>query len=331
MDILLTLLLMIGLLVLKGFFSGSEIAMVNADKVKLNAMAGKGHKGSRMVLDEFRSPETLLGTTLVGTNIATIALTTIGTLLMIRLLGDNGEWAAFLIFTPLFLIFGEIVPKTVYQHRSTEIAPKAIYLLRAFRFVFYPVVMVFSRISRFVARGFGGGRIEQNVYMTRELVRSVVDMAERTSSVDAFDHGRIRRVIRFGETTVGEAMIPIAEVTVINQNKSARRALAMVRNRGFNRLPVYHRNSSNIVGIVTITTWEMMDVGILEKPLEALINPALYVSPRQTIDQLLPLLRKRDDHMAIVVDEFGSAVGMITMEDIIEEVLGEIDVGYDFD
>ena len=331
MDILLTLLLMIGLLVLKGFFSGSEIAMVNADKVKLNAMAGKGHKGSRMVLDEFRSPETLLGTTLVGTNIATIALTTIGTLLMIRLLGDNGEWAAFLIFTPLFLIFGEIVPKTVYQHRSTEIAPKAIYLLRAFRFVFYPVVMVFSRISRFVARGFGGGRIEQNVYMTRELVRSVVDMAERTSSVDAFDHGRIRRVIRFGETTVGEAMIPIAEVTAINQNKSARRALAMVRNRGFKRLPVYHRNSSNIVGIVTITTWEMMDVGILEKPLEALINPALYVSPRQTIDQLLPLLRKRDDHMAIVVDEFGSAVGMITMEDIIEEVVGEIDVGYDFD
>ena len=75
----------------------------------------------------------------------------------------------------------------------------------------------------------------------------------------------------------------------------------------------------------------MMDVGILEKPLEALINPALYVSPRQTIDQLLPLLRKRDDHMAIVVDEFGSAVGMITMEDIIEEVVGEIDVGYDFD
>ena len=331
MDILLTLLLMIGLLVLKGFFSGSEIAMVNADKVKLNAMAGKGHKGSRMVLDEFRSPETLLGTTLVGTNIATIALTTIGTLLMIRLLGDNGEWAAFLIFTPLFLIFGEIVPKTVYQHRSTEIAPKAIYLLRAFRFVFYHVVMIFSRISRWVARAFGGGRIEQNVYMTRELIRSVVDMAERTSSVDAFDHGRIRRVIRFGETTVGEAMIPIAEVTAINQNKSARRALAMVRNRGFNRLPVYRRNSSNIVGIVTITTWEMMDVGILEKPLEALTNPALYVSPRQTIDQLLPLLRKRDDHMAIVVDEFGSAVGMITMEDIIEEVVGEIDVGYDFD
>ena len=331
MDILLTLLLMVVLLMLKGFFSGSEIAMVNADKVKLNALAGKGHKGSRMVLEEFRSPEMLLGTTLVGTNIATIVLTTVGTLLVIRLVGDSGEWIAFLVFTPLFLVFGEIVPKSVYQHRSTEIAPKAIYVLRVFRVLFFPLVVVFSRLSRLAARVFGGGVLEQNVYMTREWIRSVAEMAERTSTVDAFDQGRIRRVIRFGDTTVGEAMIPIAEVTAINQTKSSRRAVAMVRNRGYNRLPVYHRNISNIIGVATITTWDMMDASLLEQPLEDLTKPALYVSPRQTIDQLLPLLRKRDDHMAVVVDEFGSAIGMITMEDIIEEVVGEIDVGYDFD
>ena len=331
MDILLTLLLMVVLLILKGFFSGSEIAMVNADKAKLNALAGKGHKGSRMVLEEFRSPEMLLGTTLVGTNIATIVLTTVGTLLAIRLVGDSGEWVAFLVFTPLFLVLGEIVPKSVYQHRSTEIAPKAIYLLRGFRLIFFPLVAVFSRLSRLAARIFGGGVLEQNVYMTREWIRSVAEMAERTSTVDAFDQGRIRRVIRFGDTTVGEAMIPIGEVTAINQTKSSRRAVAMVRNRGYNRLPVYHRNISNIIGVATITTWDMMDASLLEQPLEDLTKPALYVSPRQTIDQLLPLLRKRDDHMAVVVDEFGSAIGMITMEDIIEEVVGEIDVGYDFD
>ena len=331
MDIFLTLLVMICLLVVKGFFSGCEIAMVNADKVKLNALAGKGHKGSRMVLEEFRSPEILLGTTLVGTNIATIVLTTIGTLLVIQLVGENREWIAFLLFTPLFLILGEIVPKSVYQHRSTEIAPKAIYALRGFRYLFFPLVVTFSRVSRFAARVFGSKHLEQNVYMTRELIRSVVEMAERTSTIDAFDQGRIRRVIRFGDTTVGEAMIPIAEVTAINQTKSSRRAVAMVRNRGYNRLPVYHRNISNIIGIATITTWDMMEASLLEKPLEELTNSALYVSPRQTIDQLLPLLRKRDDHMAVVVDEFGSAIGMITMEDIIEEFVGEIDVGYDFD
>ena len=117
MDILLTLLLMVVLLILKGFFSGSEIAMVNADKVKLNALASKGHKGSRMVLEEFRSPEMLLGTTLVGTNIATIVLTTVGTLLVIRLVGDSGEWIAFLVSSPK--VFPSIVPPRLPRKRFT--------------------------------------------------------------------------------------------------------------------------------------------------------------------------------------------------------------------
>lgn len=167
--------------------------------------------------------------------------------------------------------------------------------------------------------------------MTRELIRSVVKMAERTSSVGAIDQGRIRRVIGSGVTTIGDAMIPIAEVTVINQTKSSCQVVAMVRNRGYNRLSGYHRNFSNIGGIVTITTWDMMDFSILEKPLDDLVKPALYVSLRQTIDQLLPLLRKRDDHMAVFVDEFGSAISMITMEGIVEEVAGEIDIDHDFD
>jgi CBS domain containing-hemolysin-like protein len=168
----------------------------------------------------------------------------------------------------------------------------------------YPVIFAFSRITRAVARIVGGGRVEQNVFMTRELIRSVVEMAERTSSVDAFDQGQIRRVIRFAETIAGEVMIPIAEVTAINHAKSTRRAAAMVRNRGYNRLPVYHRNISNTIGIVTITTWDIMNSDLLTKPLEGLVKPALYISPRQTIGQLLPLLEKRDNHMAIVVDEY---------------------------
>ena len=156
-------------------------------------------------------------------------------------------------------------------------------------------------------------------------------MAERASNVSSFDQGRIRQVIRFSETSVGEVMVPVAEMTAINLNKSTRRAIAMVRKRGYNRLPVYTGNISNISGIVTLTTWDLMNPELPDRPLSELIEPALYVSPYQTIDDLLPILQKRNDHMAIVVDEFGSAVGMITMEDILEEVVGEIDVGYDFD
>jgi CBS domain containing-hemolysin-like protein len=157
-------------------------------------------------------------------------------------------------------------------------------------------------------------------------------MAERGANVDVFDRARIKRAIRFAETSVGEAMIPVAEMTAINRNRrDSRSAITLVRRRGYNRLPVYSRNISNIIGVVTLTTWDLMDKDLPDRPLEALIKPAYYVSPYQTIDQLLPILRHRDDHMAIVVNEFGSAIGMITMEDILEEVVGEIDVGYDFE
>jgi CBS domain containing-hemolysin-like protein len=293
--------------------------------------ANQGHRGAKLVLKLFQTPDVLLGTTLVGTNISTIILTILGTMLMIRSFGQLGDLYAVLLFTPLFLILGEIVPKSVYQQKSNEIAPVIVYPLRLFAFLFYPVVFIFSRIARLCTRLVGGGKTEQTVFITREQMRMVVDMAERGANVDVFDRARIKRVIRFAETSVGEAMIPVAEMTAINRNRGTRHALTLVRRRGYNRLPVYSRNISNIVGIITLTTWDLMEPDLPDRPLEELIKPAHYVSPYQTIDQLLPVLRGREDHMAIVVDEFGSAVGMITMEDILEEVVGEIDVGYDFE
>ena len=331
MDLLIILLVMVLLLLLKGFFSGSEIALVNSDKLKMHHKAKQGNRGAQLVLKLFETPDVLLGTTLVGTNIATVVLTTLGTMLMIRSFGQLGDLYAVLLFTPLFLVLGEIVPKSVYQQKSNEIAPVIVYPLRVFSILFYPLVFVFSRIARLCARLVGGGKSEQTVFITREQMRMVVDMADRGANVDVFDRARIKRAIRFADTSVGEAMIPVAEITAINRNRDTRSAIKLVRRRGYNRLPVYSRNISNIVGVVTLTTWDLMDQELADRPLEKILKPAHYVSPYQTIDQLLPILRKRDDHMAIVVDEFGSAVGMITMEDILEEVVGEIDVGYDFE
>jgi CBS domain containing-hemolysin-like protein len=330
-ELLIILLGMVVLLLLKGFFSGSEIALVNSDKIKLHHRANQGDRGAKLVLKLFRSPDVLLGTTLVGTNISTVALTTIGTMMMIGHFGENGDLLAFLVFTPLFLIFGEIVPKSVYQQKSDSISPIIVYPLRFFSLLFSPVIFIFSRVARFAARLVGGGKSEQTMYITREQIRSVVEMAERSAGVDIFDRARIKRVIRFSETTVGEAMIPVAEMTAISINRSTPKAIVLVRKRGYNRLPVFSGNLSNILGVITLTTWDLMDDELVNKPLETLVKPAYYVAPYQTIDQLLPILRQREDHMAIVVDEFGSAIGMITMEDILEEVVGEIDVGYDFD
>ena len=331
MEIALILIGMLLLLLLKGFFSGSEIALVNSDKIKLRHEAKQGSEGARLALNLFRNPEVLLSTTLVGTNLSTIALTTIGTLLMMQVFGEGGELYAFLLFTPIFLIFGEIVPKSIYQQKSNALTPIIIYPLRWASYIFYPVVFIFSRLARLAARLVGAGKVNQTFFITREQLLTLVEQAEHGATLSAFDRGRIRRVIRFAETTVKEAMIPITETKVINQTATRAQAVKKVRKFGYNRLPVYGDNSNNIIGVVTLSTWDLMETGKDEQLVSDLVKQPLYVTPLETIDQLLPQLHQREDHMAVVVDEFGSAVGIITMEDIVEEVVGEIDVGYHFE
>ena len=174
-------------------------------------------------------------------------------------------------------------------------------------------------------------RDRENIFITRQQMGTLVDMAARGAEVDLFDRKRIERAIRFADTTVGEAMVPLAEIVALNRLRSTEEAVKLVRQHGYNRLPVYQGNIGNVLGVVTLTVWDIMDRELTTRPLDELIRPPLYVSPLQRVDELMPLLREREDHMAIVVDEFGSAIGMITMEDILEEVVGEIRVGYDFD
>jgi CBS domain containing-hemolysin-like protein len=335
MDPLLALPLMMLLLLLKGFFSGSEIALVNVDKIKLRQAAKQGSRGAERAMKLLQKPEMLLSTTLVGTNLSTIALTTVGTLLLVNAFGERGELYALLIYTPLFLILGEIVPKSVYQQKTLSLTPIIIFPISWSAKLFYPVIFVFSRIARFAARLVGAGKSEQTLFITREQLRTLVDMAEQSAALSESNRGRIRRVIRFADTTVAEAMVPISQVVCLDRSKIGKKgkrvAIDLVRKHGFNRLPVFSNNTSNIVGIITLTTWDMLEMGAREDSMADMVKAPFYVAPNQTIDSLLPALRHRDDHMAIVVNEFGSAIGMITREDIVEEVLGEIDVGYDFD
>ena len=159
MELLLQLLVILIFLVLKGFFSGSELAMVNSDKIHLRHQARLGDPGAKLVLNLFGTPDVMLGTTLVGTNIATVTITTMGTLIFVHLFGATGDLVSVLVFTPFLLIFGEIVPKSIFQQKADTLAVKIIYPLRFFSFLFYPVIFVFSRVA---ARLFGGATSSQS-------------------------------------------------------------------------------------------------------------------------------------------------------------------------
>lgn len=331
MEIVLEILVMIVFLLLKGFFSGSEIAMVNSDKVKLRHQSKMGNKGASLVLKLFKTPDVILGTTLVGTNLATVTISTLSALLFIDFFGKSGDFIAVIIMTPLLLILGEVVPKSIFQQKADTISTRIIYGLRFFSYLFYPVIFIFSRIARLAARIVGGGVTPQNMFITREELRVLLDVSESASKTSNINRKRVRRIIRFADTTVGEAMIPLADVVGFNDSRDMTEAKRTVLKHGYNRLPVYRNNITNVRGVLTLSTWDLMNPNLESEPINSYTKDALYLSPKQTIDRALPQLRKRDDHMAIVVDEFGSAIGILTMEDVFEEVVGEIDVGYDFD
>jgi CBS domain containing-hemolysin-like protein len=204
-------------------------------------------------------------------------------------------------------------------------------VLQFFTYLFYPVIFVFSRIARFATRLVGGKSERQNLFITREELRVLLDDSEATGSGTKVDRQSIRRIIRFADTTVGQAMIPLADVVGISEMRSTADAVLLVMKHGYNRLPVYRGNITNLKGVMTMSTWDLLDERIEERPIGDFIQPPLYLSPQQTIDQTLPLLQARTDHMGIVIDEFGSGIGILTMEDVFEEVVGDIDAGYDFD
>jgi CBS domain containing-hemolysin-like protein len=330
-DLLWIIPVMLVMLLLKGFFSGSEIALVSADKLKLSHRAKQGNKGARLVVQLFKRPEWLLTTTLIGTNISTVVFTTLGTLTMIHFCGgEQGDLYAFLLFTPLLLILGEIVPKSIYQQKANEMAPVIIYPLHAIGRLLNPVIFVFSRVARIAARIAGGKANSQHMFVNREQLRAVLEMADRAQGKAVFDRIRIERAIRFSELTVGSEMIPVAEIVAIDNEKATADAIRLVRRSGYSRLPAYQGDSNNVVGIVTLASWDLLDPEVAKRALEELIQPAHYVSPHDSLEELLPVLRERDDQMAIVVDEYGSTIGMITMDDVMEAVVGDLDTGFDF-
>jgi magnesium and cobalt exporter, CNNM family len=327
-DLLWIIPLMLVLAALKAFFSGSEIAMVSADKIRTRHKASRGDRGAADLLKLEQNPEMHLATTLIGTNVSIVALTTLGTIVMMRLLGEQGEVWAILLFSPLFLIFTEVVPKSVFQQHADRLAPIVVRPIRVFMYLIYPFVFGFALVARLAAR-MAGGQPMHHVFMTREMMRAMLDASNKASEVSILTWNRLKRALRLSDITVGEVMIPMAEVTAVSRTDITRHAIDLACAKGHFRLPVYEDQISQVIGVLAMDVWQLMHAGFVTTPLEDLIEPAEFVIAQQPVHELLTTLKQRNDRMAIVLDEFGSAIGMVTLEDIQEEVLGDfVGVGY---
>lgn len=326
MDILLTLILILIFLLMEGFFSGSEIGVVSADQMKLRHDAAKGSRGAKLALEMLKKPEWLLSTTLVGTNIAVVSNTTIVTALMIELFGEQNSWLAIILVAPLIWIFGEIVPKSIFQQRANTITPRAIFLLRLFSYIFYPILTVFTLITRLLT--WSSGQKTQNPFILREEILTTLQMPVAEGDIQPVEKDMIQRIFSFSETTAYEVMIPLIDVAAIEQGVTCGEAIALAHAEAHIRLLVYAERVDKVVGV--LNALELLDVEP-HKPIKSFIRDVRFVPPSKDISELLLDLRKDGDTVAVVVDEFGGAAGLVTMEDIMEEVVEEMEDEYDGD
>jgi len=331
MDILVTVLVMIVCLATEAFFTGSEIGVVSADRMKLRHDAAKGSHGAKLALEMLKHPEWLLSTTLVGTNISVVANTTIATALVIQLLGEHYSWVAVVIVAPLIWVFGEIVPKSVFQQRADSVTPYAIFVLRAAAYIFYPILIVFTVLSRSLARMLGDGE-QRNPFTLREEIVAMMDMTSVGSDIEPLEKSMIRRVFNFDETTAGEVMIPLGDVVGIASGATCGDATRLAARTAHKRLPVYEGRIDNIVG--TVNALDLL-LESADRPIEPFVRPPTRIPRSHGIGNLLANFRNRGGRgsgaMAVVVDAAGHAEGIVTLEDIIEEVVGEIEDEYDGD
>ncbi|MCU7836827.1 MAG: hemolysin family protein [gamma proteobacterium symbiont of Taylorina sp.] len=325
MEVSTTLLIIFLCLLLEGFFSGSEMAIVSADQLKLRHRAAKGSRGAKLALKMLENPEWLLSITLIGTNISVVTNTTMAAALMIHLFGENGSWLAVVLIAPLIWVFGEIVPKSIFQQRADVITPYIIFILYYCSILFYPILAVFSFLTRQLAKLSGGNN--QNPFTLREEIVTMLQMpAVSAGDIQPVEQNMIRRMFNFSETTVKEIMLPLIDVSAVEKGISCGDAKQISVEKSHIRLPVYDQRIDKIIGV--LNTLDLINIDP-ETPITEFIQPAFYVPALKSIKDLMFELRSAGIVVAIVVDEFGGAEGIVALEDIMEEVVEDLEDEYD--
>ena len=314
-------------LVSEGFFSGSEIAVVSADRLKLKSRADEGSRGAATALKLLERPEFLLGTCLMGTNLSTVTASTAAAAALVQVWDETGQVAAVALLFPLILLFGELIPKSLFQHYADRLAPIIAPPLRLFSLLFSPALFLIERATRalFALTG-GDGEIHRTA--SREDIILLLEASD-TVAIDEDDRELIQRVFEFGEGRVEEVMVPLIEVKSISDELTAREAIADMVQYGHSRMPVYNDRVDNVVGI--LHHHDLLYLENLDVPVAEVARQPIFVPESKRIESLFHEFQKNRTRVAVPVDEYGGAVGLITMEDILEEIVGDIADEHDAD
>lgn len=308
---------------LEGFFSGSEMALISVNRIKMEQLAQSKISQAVLLRKMLASPDRLLSTTLVGTNISVVISSAIFTFLVISFLSEGHVWLTSVVMSPIILIFGEAIPKVIFRYYADTITFKIARLIRAFQVLFWPVVVLVSSISRimlFPLQPKEGAK--KSLFVTREELKLLIKESKKDADIKPYERAMVHRIFEFGSKKVKEVMVPLKDVVSIGVSETPLGLKELAKTSGYSRILVYEGEKQNIIGFANVFD-VLYDEGKIAKVGDGL-RPVLYISQESHVDQVFYALQLKRIQVAVLIDEHKKHVGMVTFKDLLDEIVGEI-------
>ena len=322
--------LLIVLLLGSGFFSASETSLMSLSKIRIRYMEEEGVKAAKLVSSLIEKSSDLLSSILVGNNVVNIAATSVSTSLFISIFGDGGVAIATAVMTVLVLIFGEITPKTIAANSPEKIAVIVSKPISIIMKITKPIVWVFNLLTGIIFKIMGIENDGVKPFITEEELKAMVNVSHEEGVLEIEEREIINNVFQFGDMQAKEAMIQRLDMVAVNIEDSYDEIIELFKSEKLSRLPVYQESIDDIVGILNIKDIIFLsDEEIQNFNIKNYVREAFFTYEFKKITQLLEEMKKEKSQMAIVVDEYGGTAGLLTIEDLVEVIVGDIDDEYD--
>ncbi len=321
-----TLIILIGL---SGFFSSSETALVSLSKIRLRQMVDDGVKNAMLVSKLIEKPNKLLGAILIGNNIVNIAASALATSIAIELYGNKGIGISTGIMTLLVLIFGEITPKSLAAQNSEKTALKVSKPIYFITYILSPIIYVLTTVTNFLIKLLGGNTSKIQPLITEDELKTIVNVSHEEGVLEVGETKMIYNVFEFGDSQAKDVMTPRTNMAALNINSSYQDLVELFKEETFSRLPIYEEDIDDIVGILHVKDliFSMEDKENFN--IRDYLRPAFFTYEFKSTQELFQEMRENNYPTAIILDEYGGTAGMITTEDLVEEIVGEITDEYD--
>jgi putative hemolysin len=312
---------------ISGYFAASEIAFVSVQRFRLESMIQNRVRGAKLVALLKDRPEHLLSTILFGNNLVNTGAAALGTALTLRLLGEgNAILVSTLAVTAILLIFGEVIPKTSAAHHSERISIALAPSIRVVSWFFTPFVIVLSWMSTTFGRLIGARTVGRSL-ISEEEIRAMINIGHREGTVEQSEAEMLHKVFEFGDRPAREIMVPRTEIVFIEKGSKIADYFNIYMARPMNRYPVYQEKRDNVVGIISSKDILMslaQGTCDVDRTIDDIIRPAYFAPEGKRISEILAEMREESLHMCIVIDEYGGVAGLITLTQLVEEIIGDV-------